>query len=115
MLSWFCAESAPLTVNARFPNGPPASWNGSAAAWSVSAAAVIGRDAPSQYCGKSFETATQFVSWPGGSSASPLPSVWLLLQNGFGGAPSGLYRNWSQAPWSACLPATSALPPSLRN
>ena len=40
---------------------------------------------------KSFETAMQLSSWPGGSSASFWPVVWLVLQNGLGGvAPSGL-------------------------
>ena len=43
MLSWFCLESAPLTVNTALPNGPPASSNGSAAALAVSTAASTGR------------------------------------------------------------------------
>src|SRR3954447_11416463 len=112
-LSWFCAESSPLTVNWAEPNGPPASSNGSAAAWSLSAAAPTGSHAPSQYCWKSLDSTTQLKFWPGGSS-SPDGSVWLDLQNGFGGAPSGLNRTWSQPPCNANLPPISALPPSLR-
>src|SRR3954452_13736577 len=88
-LSWFCAESAPLSVNAPPPSGPLVSMLKPAIS-SGSLLSVIGRYAPSQYCWKSLEVTTQLKFWPGGSSASPLPCVWLDLQNGPGGAPSGL-------------------------
>ena len=52
----------------------------------------IGRYAPSQYCWKSLETATQLKFWPGGSLASaPWPTAWFCGHSGLGGVgPSGL-------------------------
>src|SRR3954454_24591748 len=112
-LSWLPAESAPLTVNAAVPNGAPASGKANAAAASVSVAAAMGSHATSQYCWKSLDSWTQLKFWPGGSSLPPGSGA-LDLQNGLGGAPSGLNSTWSQPPCRASLPATSALPPSLR-